>query len=148
MKAKFSPLQLQVFELLQTSYEFIVPKQDEIDVPNLFKSYSVEIDFSHIVRDNDEIQIFVKIQVNNLKKPKDGYKLSAEGMGIFEINKTEKLSEGLLGNLRFYSTLNMMINNLRNILFQISNFGPLPGYLLPPIDIMDLFKKQQNAVKP
>ena len=71
MKAKFSPLQLQVFELLQTSYEFIVPKQDEIDVPNLFKSYSVEIDFSHIVRDNDEIQIFVKIQVNNLKKPKD-----------------------------------------------------------------------------
>jgi preprotein translocase subunit SecB len=148
MKAKFSPLQIHVFELLESSYEFIVPKQDEIDIPDLFNSYTVDVDFNHIFRENDEIQLFVKIQVNNLKKPKVGYKLSAEGMGIFEINKTEKLSEGILGNLKFYSTLNMMINNLRNILFQISNFGPLKGYLLPPIDIMDLFKKQQRAAKP
>jgi hypothetical protein len=146
MKAKFSPLELHTFELLNSNYEFIVPKEDKLNIQSLFKSYSVNIDFEHhFLNETDEIQIFVIINVNNLKKPKPGYRLSAEGMGIFKLDEERNLSNKLLGNLKFYSTLNMMINNLRNIMFQQSNLGPLGGYLLPPIDIMDLFKKKQKA---
>jgi preprotein translocase subunit SecB len=147
MKAKFSQLELHKFELLNSTYKFIVPKENEVDVQSLFKSYSVNIDFEHHFLEDDEIQIFVIVSVNDLKKPKSGYVLAAEGMGIFELDKGGKISENLRGNLKFYSTLNMMINNLRNIMFQQSNLGPLGGYLLPPIDIMDLFKKKEKAAK-
>lgn len=147
MKAKFSPLELHTFELLNSSYKFNVPKKDEIDVTELFKSYSVSIDFSHSDIENDLIQVFVIINVNNLKKPKEGYSLSAEGMGVFELLGNDKISDDLLNNLKFYSTVNMMINNLRNIMFQLTNVGPLNGYILPPIDILDLFKKKKMSAK-
>lgn len=40
-----------------------------------------------------------------------------------------------------------MINNLRNIMFLTSNIGPLGGYLLPAIDIVDLFEKKNKESK-
>ena len=147
MKAKFSPLELLDFELLKSQYNFNVPKEDEVNISELFKSYSVHIDFSHNFMDDGKIQLFVIIGVNDLKKPKSGYSLLAEGMGIFQIDDNNELNDDLLGNLRLYSTLNMMINNLRNIMFQQSNLGPLGGYLLPPIDILDLFKKKEKKEK-
>ncbi len=147
MKAKFSPLELRSFELLESHFSFNVPKEDEIEVSALFKSYGVNIDFSHNFLDNNEIQVFVNIEVNNLKKPKPGYSLIAEGVGIFKIGNQDELSDNLLGNLKFYSTLNMIINNLRNIMFQSSNIGPMGGYLLPPVDIVDLFKKKRKQEK-
>ncbi|WP_332910461.1 hypothetical protein [Algoriphagus boritolerans] len=45
MKAKFSPLQLLDFKLLESHYEFIVPKDEDVNVPDLFQSYPVDIDF-------------------------------------------------------------------------------------------------------
>lgn len=147
MKAKFSPLELHRFELLASHFSFIVPKMDEIDIHDLFKSYAVNIDFDHDFLEEEQIQVFVRIEVNQLKKPKAGYSLMTEGMGIFEINNREGLAESLLGNLSYYSTLNMMINNLRNIMYQTSNLGPMGGYLLPPVDILDLFKKKERTSK-
>lgn len=147
MKAKFSPLKINNFELLESQFKFQVPKEDGLDIDQLFNSYKVEIDFDHHFSEEDKIQILVKIGVNQLKKPKPGYSIFTEGMGIFEIENQDKLRRDQIGNLRLYSTLNMMINNLRNVIFQISNIGPMGGYLLPPIDILDLFekkKKQQN----
>lgn len=79
MKAKFSPLELKTFELLQNNYQFLVPKQHEIDVAELFKSYQVKIDFNHVVLEENAIKIFVKIEVNQLKSPKPGYSLFVEG---------------------------------------------------------------------
>jgi preprotein translocase subunit SecB len=144
MKVKFSPLKLNDFELLQSHFDFHVPKEDEVDVSSLFNSYSVEIDFEHNFLDDDKIQVFVNIGVNQLKKPKSGYILFAEGMGMFEIQNQDKIKPEQVGNLRLYSTLNMMINNLRNIMFQTSNIGPMGGYLLPPVDILDLFQKKKK----
>jgi preprotein translocase subunit SecB len=144
MKAKFSPLELLKFELLQSQLKFIVPEIDEIDVHELFKSYAVNIDFNHNYLEDEKIQVFVSVKVNNSRKPKHGYSMLAEGMGIFKVSDQENLNEKLLGNLKYYSTLNMMINNLRNIMYQTSNLGPMGGYLLPPIDILDLFKKKEK----
>lgn len=59
----------------------------------------------------------------------------------------EAISETQLWNLKYYSTLNMMINNIRNVLYQTSNIGPMGGYLLPPVDILDLFKKKNEEMK-
>ncbi len=141
MKAKFSPLELKEFELLSSIYQFNVPKDEEVDLNELFKSYAVKIDFDHIEVDERILQVHVEIEVNNLKKPKAGYTFVTTGLGVFEIEK-EDLSDSVFFNLKYYSTLNMMINNLRNIMFQTSNIGPMGGYFLPAIDIVDLFKKK------
>jgi preprotein translocase subunit SecB len=143
MKAKFSPLEMERFELLESHYEFIVPKEEQLDLGELFKSYGVEIEFEHIYQDDDHVQLFVEIKVNRLKKPRSGYSLATYGMGIFKLS-SQKVKDDLIGNLKNYSTLNMMINNLRNIMYQTTNLGPMGGYLLPPIDILDLFEKKQK----
>ena len=144
MKAKFSSLDIEKFELLKSSFEFIVPKADEVNVYELFKSYTVNIDFDHFERpEDDNIKVVVKIEVNNLKKPKPGYRFITEAVGIFSLKEND-LDKTVYSNLKYYSTLNMMINNLRNVIFQTSNVGPMDGYLLPAIDVSDLFRKKKN----
>lgn len=142
MKAKFSPLQLLDFKLLESHYEFIVPEEEEVNVPDLFRSYPVDIDFGMGKTDIEgEIQLFTKIEVNFTKKKSlPGYKIMVEGGGTFRIQDPENVDEGLRNNLSQFSTLNMMINNLRNIIYQITNLGPMGGYLLPPIDISQLLR--------
>jgi preprotein translocase subunit SecB len=149
MKAKFSPLQLLDFKLLESHYEFIVPKEDDINLKDLFQSYPVDIDFGiGKTEEEGEIQLFTKIEVNKgRKKTLPGYKLMVEGGGTFRIQDPENVEEGLRNNLSQFSTLNMMINNLRNIMYQITNLGPMGGYLLPPIDISGLLRDKAGEVE-
>lgn len=147
MKAKFSPLQLLDFKLLQTHYEFVVPEQDDLNLTELFSSYSVEIDFELGKGDEEEeIQIITMIEVNlDEDHAKPGYKIMVEGGATFKIKDAESIDEGLKNNLSKFSTLNMVINNLRNIMFQITNLGPMGGYLLPPIDITKLLQDKAGS---
>lgn len=142
MKAKFSPLQLLDFKLLESHVEFVVPDEGEPDVKELFQSYSVDIDFGlQENEDEQEIQLFTVIQINlSEQETLPGYKIMVEGGGTFRIQNPEELEENLKKNLTQFSTLNMMINNLRNIIYQITNLGPMGGYLLPPIDISQLLR--------
>ncbi|WP_111669949.1 preprotein translocase subunit SecB [Algoriphagus litoralis] len=149
MKAKFSPLQLLDFKLLESRYEFIIPDDEEINIKDLFQSYPVDIDFGIGKTDVEgEIQLFTKIEVNfGKKKSLPGYKLMVEGGGTFRIQDPENVDEGLRNNLSQFSTLNMMINNLRNIMYQITNLGPMGGYLLPPIDISQLLRDKAGELE-
>ncbi len=147
MKAKFSPLQLLDFKLLQTRYEFEVPERDALDLHELFSNYSVEIDFELGKNEEDEeIQLLTMIEVNLDKdNPQPGYKIMVEGGATFKLKDAESIDEGLKNNLSKLSTLNMVINNLRNIIFQITNLGPMGGYLLPPIDITKLLQDKAES---
>ncbi|MDR7130174.1 preprotein translocase subunit SecB [Algoriphagus sp. 4150] len=151
MKAKFSPLQLLDFKLLESHYEFIVPEDEAVEPSQLFLIYPVEIDFDMSpIEEDGEIQLITRIEVNVEDGNKiPGYKLMVEGGGTFKISESEEIEEGLRNNLLKFSTLNMMINNLRNIIYQITNLGPLGGYLLPPIDITKLLndKAKEQEVK-
>ena len=142
MKAKFSPLQLLDFKLLQTHYEFEVNEQESLDLQELFSTYSVEIDFEMAKNEDDgEIQLLTMIEVNlDKENPKPGYRISVERGATFKLKDAENIEEGLRNNLSQFSTLNMIINNLRNIIFRITNIGPIGGYLLPPIDITKLLQ--------
>ncbi len=146
MKAKFSPLQLLDFKLLQSHYEFEVPEQGSLDLHELFSAYSVEIDFDMAKSEEDgEIQLLTVIEVNlDKENAKPGYRIKVEGGATFKLKDAENIEEGLRNNLSQFSTLNMMINNLRNIIFQITNLGPMGGYLLPPIDITKLLQDKAD----
>ena len=144
MKAKVSPLLIKDFDLLSFKYDFVVPKKTIDDIDKLFKSYAIDIDFEHREMDNGTFQVLCTIGVNHGKKPKIGYSIQASAIGIFEIENENELDAKIVGNLRFFSSLNMVINNLRNVIFQNTNIGPLNGYLLPPIDVTDLFLQKKN----
>lgn len=148
MKAKASPLRLKHFELIESQFKFIVPNDEVVDdVGALFESYPIEVNFTHHFSEDDEIQVNCTLKVNKGRTPLPGYSMLADALGIFEIQDSKDLDESKLINLKFYSTLNMIINNLRNIIFQQSNLGPMHGYLLPPIDVLDLFEKKRKEQK-
>jgi len=68
MKAKFSPLQLLDFKLLETQYQFEVSGQDDLNINDLFSAYPVEIDFAMGKSDKEEeIQLITTIEVNRDK---------------------------------------------------------------------------------
>ncbi|HPQ35749.1 MAG TPA: protein-export chaperone SecB [Tenuifilaceae bacterium] len=144
MRAKQSPLKLAVFHLVKNSFEFIVPKEDEIIPQVLFESYPIDIDFAHqqLPDSTTHIQVFVEIKINNSKK-KSGYSIVVEGMGVFQLDD-KNLENEVAYNLRIFSSLNMMINNLRNIIAQQTAFAPMGVYLMPPIDIKDLIGKKME----
>lgn len=149
MKAKFSPLQLLDFKLLETHYEFEALGHEEMDIKDLFSAYPVEIDFDMgKSEEEEEIRLITMIEVNLDKTSRlPGYRIMVEGGGTFKINDSENIEESLRNNLSQFSTLNMMINNLRNIIYQITNLGPLGGYLLPPIDISQLLRDKASQQK-
>ena len=147
MRAKTSKLKLIGFHILKSEYEFIVPDEKEVIPQKLFDSYSIDIDFSHHPCEElpSHIQVFVQLKINHTKK-KAGYSFIVRGMGLFKL-VDKKMNASIAHNLRIFSTLNMVINNLRNIIAQQTAFAPIGVYLLPPIDIQDLFRKKVDKEK-
>jgi preprotein translocase subunit SecB len=146
MKAQKSPINLEYFAVLQSHYEFIQPKKEPKDLKKLFDLYELNIDFSHLPEDSGEIKVFVKIGINNLKKPLPGYKVLVEGVGIF-ILTNNSIQEKEQENLKFYSTVSILIGYLRNSISGSTASAPFGPYLLPPIDINDLFRQKTKNTK-
>jgi preprotein translocase subunit SecB len=145
MIAQSSDIKLEHFAVLQSHYEFEQPKKELKDVQKIFDAYEIDIDFAHHNEDEDNtIHVFVKIGINQAKKTLPGYKLLVEGVGIFSL-KEENLSEEKINNLKFYSTVSIIVGYLRNTLSGITASAPFGPYLLPTIDMQHLFAlKGQN----
>jgi len=145
MIALQSEIQLDSFAVLQSHYEFLPSRRNPRDLLKLFRSYQIDIDFAHKINENKTVQVFTKISVNKNEKPLPGYKLFVEGVAIFSTIKTEELSESEKKNLIYFSTVNILIGYLRNTLNQMTSSSPMGPYLLPPINVADLFhKKAEN----
>ena len=140
-----SEIHLENFVVLQSRYKFIPPKKEKIDSKEVFKSYSIDIDFAHLNNENGSIQVFTKISVNECENPSPGYSLFVEGGALFSLDITSNLSEAEQKNLKYFSTVNILIGYLRNTLMSMSASSPMGPYLLPPININDLFKKKSDS---
>ena len=145
MIAQSSAIKLENFAVLQSHYEFEQPKKELKDVQKIFDAYEIDIDFAHHDEQEDNtIHVFVKIGINQAKKTLPGYKLLVEGVGMFSL-KEEDLSEEKINNLKFYSTVSIIVGYLRNTLSGITASAPFGPYLLPAIDMQHLFAlKGQN----
>jgi len=142
MKAISSEIQLENFTILQSHYNYIPSKRKIKNPQDLFKDLDIDIDFTHQVNEDHSIRVFTKIAVNHGENPKAGYQLFIEGVAVFSFLETENLSEKEQNNLKFYSTVNILIGYLRNSLASLTTASPLGQYLLPPININDLFRKK------
>lgn len=146
---KKSPLRLIEFFLLENQFSV---RSKGISSPNdvdqFFDSYPISIDFAHQDTNGEEFQVFVMIEINADEKI-PGYRMVCNAMGIFELpsNELEKDST-VYKNLKLYSTVNMVINHIRNVISMQTAFAPHGRYNLPPIDIGDLFAKKSENIKP
>jgi preprotein translocase subunit SecB len=134
---------------LQSHYEFEQPKKNIKDVQKILDAYEIDIDFAHHNEDEDNtIHVFVKIGINQAKKTLPGYKLLVEGVGLFSLNE-EGLSKQKINNLKYYSSVSIIVGYLRNTLSGITASAPFGPYLLPTIDMQQLFalKGQNEDVK-
>jgi len=145
MIALQSEIQLESFAVLQSHYEYIPSNKNPRDLIKLFRSYQIDIDFVHKINENNTAQVFTKISVNKNEKPLPGYKLFVEGVAIFSTTKTEELSETEKKNLIYFSTVNILIGYLRNTLNMMTSSSPMGPYLLPPINVADLFRKKADS---
>jgi preprotein translocase subunit SecB len=143
MEAKLSPLALKEFVVINSNYKFI-NIEDDIDVNTLFATYSINIDFA-IAPVKDFQQVFIKALIN--QEEKQGYSIFAEGVAIFSLNNTEELSEEQKVNLLQYSTVSIALNSLRGFIINLTSVGPCGKYILPSIDVNDLFKQKVESVK-
>lgn len=145
MIAVQSEIKLEKFAVLQSHFSFDPPKRNPKDVQKLFNTYEIDIDFAHHINKDDSIQVFTKIGINQNSKSLPGYQLFVEGAGFFSIDKTKELAEKDENNLKFYSTVSIIIGYLRNTLSSMTSSAPLGTYILPPIDMTDLFRKKSES---
>ena len=144
MKAVPSEIKLIDFNILQSHYTFI-PSKKKIkpnEIQSLFNGYELDIDFAHQINKDETIQVFTKIEVNNLEQPAVGYKLYIEGVANFSFTDSDQLTEPQKKNLKSFSTVNILIGYLRNSLATMTVSSPLGQYMLPPVNINDLFAKK------
>lgn len=144
MIAQKSALHLEHFAVLQSHYNFIQPKRAPKNNIKLFQSYLIDIDFAHHFEEDGVIRVFVKIGINQDKNALPGYKLLVEGVGFFRLTN-EEISQAEQNNLKFYSTMSVIIGYLRNSLSNATSSAPLGPYLLPAIDMNDLFLKKSEG---
>ena len=155
MEAKRSELELLNFFLLE--HQFFTGKPDqksdytEQEIVSIFKKYPIDVDFIHKDIDENIFQAHVQIKINQGKEMLAGYSAHVTGVGVFRLDhKLQKQNENLYKNLKHFSTVNIVVNNLRNVISIQSAFAPWGRYNLPAIDISDLFKqkiKQQEKQK-
>jgi len=139
-----SEIHLESFAVLQSHYKFLQSKRIIKEPQKIFKSYEIDIDFAHQVNDDKTIQVFTKISINQNEKPLPGYQLFVEGAAVILLDETEELTGDEEKNLKFYSTVSILIGYLRNTLTAITASSPMGPYLLPPINMADLFRKKSE----
>jgi preprotein translocase subunit SecB len=153
MIAKKSPFILKNFLLLKQSIEFVSPPNNKkISIPQLFDSYTVDIDFVIPENKTSLYEIFIKVGVNNMEQKHFGYNIFAEGVGIFEFDKSDAITEAEIGNYLYFSGISICINGLRSIISNVTSHGPFGKFTLPSIDVNSLLiekgiLKQEDTLK-
>lgn len=144
MIAKEAPIKLVNFMVLGAKFKFIAPKtkKEGQNPPLYFQDYVLDVDFTQRPIDDDKFHVFAKIAVNDNDSPLPGYQIVVEGAATFSIQSKSDISEDVLNNLKYFSSINIVIGYLRSTINSLTVSAPFGPYLLPPVDMQDLFKKK------
>lgn len=143
MKAHFSPLTLVDFVITNNIFKFI-PPTEESNMKEIAASYEIDIDFA-ILNDTENTRVFIKIGINNSVDVKPGYSIFSEGVGVFQLSKDANLSEEDKQSLLQYSAVSIAVNSLRGFVSTLTANAPFGRYVLPSIDVNNLFHQKIHA---
>lgn len=145
MKPQLSPLVLNDFAIINCNFKFTAPP-DKTDIRKIVEEYALDID-SAIVKDKDNTRIFIKTAINQGDNNLPGYSIFAEGVAIFELISTNSLSEEDKKSLLQYSAVSIAINSLRGFISSLTSNAPFGKYILPSIDVNNLFQQKVDTPK-
>lgn len=145
MKPKLSPLVLNDFAIINCNFKFIAP-QEKTNIRKLVDEYSLDIDFA-IIKDDKNTKVFIKSAINNNNNNLPGYSIFAEGVAIFELISENSLTDEDKKSLLQYSAVSIAINSLRGFISSLTANAPFGKYILPSIDVNNLFQQKLATAK-
>lgn len=141
MIIKQSPLKVLDFLCLENRLKFISPIEEVVPI-ELFQQYEIDFDFAQ-THNNEHLQVYVKVSINDIPTPMPGYKIFTEAVGLFGLNE-EGLSIDDINNFKNYTALIITINHLRNFISNLTSYSPMGKFVLPSIDMVDLMNKKMK----
>ncbi|SEF51758.1 hypothetical protein SAMN05421847_0201 [Halpernia humi] len=142
MKPLLSPLILLDFSILNCNFQFIPPTENQEINQDFFSDYDIDLDFAFFTE--DDTKVFVKLSINQVEDPKPGYSIFAEGVAFFKLNEGEKLSEDDKNSLLQFSAFSITLNSLRGFITALTSVAPLGKYIVPSIDVNDVFRQKSE----
>jgi len=144
MLIKRSDLKLDKFTMLSCNLS-VVPSKKKMSNEEL-KNVPVDLDFDILTNksNSSKIQIMLEIKSNQSENPIPGYMFSVICSADYNIKALKKMPSEKQGRYILFTALPLAIAMVRSQLYYISSNFPHGHYLLPSIDLPDLFDKKYN----
>lgn len=146
MIPQLSPLVLNDFAIINCNFKFTAPPEST-NIRKIVDEYILDMDFAIVKEDDDSTRVFIKTAINHGDNKLPGYSIFAEGVAIFELTDVSALTEEDKKSLLQYSAVSIAINSLRGFISSLTANAPFGKYILPSIDVNNLFQQKATKVK-
>jgi preprotein translocase subunit SecB len=122
----------------------------KFNVREYLENLPIDIDFDVMnspradTEDKEFYMASVKISIN--EENQEGYSIVVEAAGLFSFSQDKMPSEAEKSDL-VLSGINITITSIRNYITTITTFSPFGQYILPTIDMNDLFTQKKGNEK-
>jgi hypothetical protein len=142
MEIKRSDIKLDKFTMLACSFATI-DAEKKISSEKL-KNIPVDLDYNILTnkKNSSKIRIMLELNSNQVEKPLPGYMYSVICASDHTIKGLNNLSQKEQNKHVLFTALPLAIAMVRSHLYNVSSNFPHGHYMLPSIDLMDLFAKK------
>lgn len=142
MEIKRSDLKLNKFTMLACNFATI-PFDTKVSSESL-KNIPIDIDFDILTnnKNSSKIKIILEFHSNEGDKPLAGYMYSIVAEAEYNIKGLGKMSVDKRQRYILFTALPLAIAMVRSHLYSVSSTFPHGHYLMPSIDLPDLFEKK------
>ena len=140
MNIKRSELQQLVFVILKTDVRFI--GADEAVNSASVDELDIDFDLLENAENDHEYRVIYKVEAKRIDVNGNGLSICINAGCDFEVDKALDKDSKEFIQLVKYSATGITYNNIRNYLQTVTSFYPTPVYILPTIDLTDLWKNK------
>jgi hypothetical protein len=144
MEIKRSNLKMDNFAMLSSNISTVAV--DKKVTQEKLKSIPIDLDFDILSNKNNssKIRIMLEVRSNEIEGPLPGYVYSVICSSDFNIKGLGKLKQKDKDKHVLFTALPLTIAMVRSHLYNITSNFPHGHYVLPSIDLMDLFSKKYD----
>jgi len=144
MEIKRSNLKLEKFTMLACN--FVTIPSDKKVTSKALKNIPIDLDFDILTNkhNSSKVKIVLEFNSNVSEIPKPGYRFSTVAEAEYNIKGLGKMPEEKQNRYILFTALPLAIAMVRSHLYSVSSNFPHGHYLMPSIDLPDLFEKKFN----
>jgi len=144
MEIRRSNLKLNKFTMLACNFA-TVPSDKKVTSESL-KNIPIDLDFDILTnkKNSSRVKIVLEFHSNEIENPLPGYMYSVIAEAEYNIKGLAKMPEDKRNRYILFTALPLAIAMVRSHLYSVSSNFPYGHYLMPSIDLPDLFEKKFN----